>query len=68
MARLVGLHTGCPAGDLRADGPQDTPLRDGELIDIAGFASAEGSAPVLTDAVFKSAGDPASAAPVPPCR
>jgi diguanylate cyclase (GGDEF)-like protein len=41
-----------------------TPLRDGELIDMAGFASAEGSVPVLTDAVFKSAGS-GVAAPVP---
>jgi diguanylate cyclase (GGDEF)-like protein len=43
---------------------QGTPLRDGEAIDMAGFASAEGSAPVLTDAVFKSGGAGA-AAPVP---
>jgi diguanylate cyclase (GGDEF)-like protein len=43
---------------------QSTLLRDGELIDMAGFASAEGSAPVLTDAVFQSAGSGA-AAPVP---
>jgi diguanylate cyclase (GGDEF)-like protein len=43
-----------------------TPLRDGELIDMAGFASAEGSVPVLTDAVFKSAGSGSGvAAPVP---
>jgi diguanylate cyclase (GGDEF)-like protein len=41
-----------------------TPLRGGELIDMAGFASAEGSVPVLTDAVFKSAGS-GVAAPVP---
>ncbi len=43
---------------------QSTPLRTGELIDIAGFASAEGGAPMLTDAVFRSAGS-AAAAPVP---
>jgi diguanylate cyclase (GGDEF)-like protein len=42
---------------------QQTRLVNGELIDIAGFARAEGNAPVLTDAVFKSADDP-PAAPV----
>jgi diguanylate cyclase (GGDEF)-like protein len=42
---------------------QSTLLRDGEPIDIAGFGGAEGSAPVLTDAVFRSAGG--AAAPVP---
>jgi diguanylate cyclase (GGDEF)-like protein len=43
---------------------QGTRLRNGELIDIAGFASAEGGGPVLTDAVFRSAGS-GLAAPVP---
>lgn len=43
---------------------QSTLLRDSETIDMAGFASAEGSVPVLTDAVFKSAGS-GVAAPVP---
>ena len=47
---------------------QATPLRIGELIDIAGFAKAEGSAPALTDAVYRSAGSevaaPGSAVPV----
>jgi diguanylate cyclase (GGDEF)-like protein len=33
---------------------QNTRLRNGELIDIAGFVRAEGSAPTLNDAVFKS--------------
>ncbi len=37
-------------------------LHDGELVDVAGFAKADGSAPVLTDAVFRSTG---SAATVP---
>jgi diguanylate cyclase (GGDEF)-like protein len=41
----------------------NTPLVNGELIDLAGFARAEGNAPVLTDAVFKSAGG-ATVAPV----
>jgi diguanylate cyclase (GGDEF)-like protein len=41
---------------------QTTPLRNGELIDIAGFASAHGNVAVLTDAVFRSAG---SGMPVP---
>jgi diguanylate cyclase (GGDEF)-like protein len=44
---------------------QSARVRDGELIDIAGFARAEGSAPVLTDAVFRSAG-PAAVVPVEP--
>ena len=43
---------------------QSTLLRNGELIDIAGFASVEGSAPVLTDAVFRSVGA-GVAVPVP---
>jgi diguanylate cyclase (GGDEF)-like protein len=45
-----------------------TPLRDGELVDVAGFASAKGSVPVLTDAVYKRAGsgvaEPVRATPV----
>jgi len=47
---------------------RSTPLRNGELIDIAGFAKAEGSAPELTDAVFRvdrsSQAAPVSATPV----
>ena len=43
---------------------QSTRLRNGEQIDVAGFARAEGGAPVLTDAVFRSAGS-GVAAPVP---
>jgi diguanylate cyclase (GGDEF)-like protein len=39
-------------------------VREGDLIDLAGFARAEGSAPVLTDAVFRRAGAEA-AVPVP---
>jgi diguanylate cyclase (GGDEF)-like protein len=46
---------------------QNTLLRNGELIDIAGFARAEGSAPTLNDAVFRSLGSsadpPVEAAP-----
>lgn len=49
---------------------QSTPLRNGELIDVAGFASAEGSVPVLTDAIYKSVGSaldaPGTAPPVTP--
>ncbi|MGD0547021.1 MAG: GGDEF domain-containing protein, partial [Terracidiphilus sp.] len=47
---------------------QNTPLRNGEVIDIAGFAHAEGNTPILTDALFRSAGKstaaPVTAAPV----
>jgi diguanylate cyclase (GGDEF)-like protein len=46
---------------------QNMPLRNGEVIDIVGFAHAEGSAPVLTDALFRSVGKsaaPVTAAPV----
>ena len=43
---------------------QSTLLRDGEPIDMAGFASAEGGGPVLTDAVFKTS-SAGAAAPVP---
>ena len=35
---------------------QLSPLRNGEVIDLVGFAHAESSAPVLTDALFRSAG------------
>jgi diguanylate cyclase (GGDEF)-like protein len=42
---------------------QGTHLVDGELVDVAGFARANGNAPVLTDAVFRSAGG-AGAVPV----
>ena len=35
---------------------QTTRLRSGEIVDIAGFARAEGSAPILTDAVFRDVG------------
>jgi hypothetical protein len=35
---------------------QRTIIREGELIDLAGFARVEGSAPVLTGALFRSAG------------
>ncbi|MFZ1083733.1 MAG: GGDEF domain-containing protein [Terracidiphilus sp.] len=40
---------------------QNTPLRNGEMIDIVGFAHAEGMAPVLTDALFRSVGESAAA-------
>jgi diguanylate cyclase (GGDEF)-like protein len=40
---------------------QNTPLRNGEVVDIVGFAHAEGSAPMLTDAVFRSASESAAA-------
>jgi diguanylate cyclase (GGDEF)-like protein len=43
-------------------------LRNGELIDIAGFVRVEGSAPMLNDAIFRSSGSsadaPAEAVPV----
>ena len=45
-----------------AETDQKTRVVNGELIDLAGFARAEGSAPTLTDAVFQSVG---SAAPQP---
>jgi diguanylate cyclase (GGDEF)-like protein len=35
---------------------QNTPLRNGELVDVAGFVRVEGSAPMLSDAVFRSSG------------
>jgi diguanylate cyclase (GGDEF)-like protein len=57
-----GLHGIC------AQTTQSTRLANGELVDIAGFARAEGSAPTLTDAVFRSAGSsraaPETATPV----
>jgi len=47
---------------------QNTTLRDGELIDIAGFVRVEGGAPMLDDAVFRSSGSsvdaPVKAMPV----
>jgi len=43
---------------------QATQLHNGDLIDLVGFASADGSAPVLADAMFKIAGS-GSAVPVP---
>ena len=42
---------------------EQTHLEYGELIDIAGFAQAEGNAPVLTDAIFQKV-DGAPVAPV----
>ena len=36
---------------------QDTPLAAGDLVDVAGFAATENSSPVITDAVFKKAGE-----------
>ena len=47
---------------------QDTPLASGDLVDVAGFAATENSAPVITDAVFRKAGigDPVSAQPISP--
>jgi len=42
---------------------EGTHLVDGELVDVAGFARANGNAPVLTDAVFRRAGG-AGAVPV----
>jgi diguanylate cyclase (GGDEF)-like protein len=35
---------------------QSTPLRNGELVDVVGFVGVEGGAPVLTDAIYRSAG------------
>jgi diguanylate cyclase (GGDEF)-like protein len=40
---------------------QNTRLRNGELIDIAGFVRVEESAPMLDDAVFRSSGSSADA-------
>ncbi len=36
---------------------QQTPVSEGEMIDIAGFAEAEGNAAVLTDAIYSPAGN-----------
>jgi diguanylate cyclase (GGDEF)-like protein len=44
-----------------AETAQNTRLRNGELIDVAGFVRVEGSAPMLDDAVFRSAGSSADA-------
>ncbi len=43
---------------------QNTHLRNGELIDIAGFVRAEGGSPTLNDAVFRSS-DSSADMPVP---
>lgn len=48
-----------------AETNQSTRLADGEMVDVVGFAKAEGSAPALTDAVFRSAGSE-KAVPEPP--
>jgi diguanylate cyclase (GGDEF)-like protein len=40
---------------------QDTRVANGELIDVVGFAHAEGNASVLTDAIFNRADDSAAA-------
>ena len=48
---------------------QATQLPNGDLIDLVGFASAEGSAPVLADAVFRIAGSgPAVLVPAAPAK
>ena len=51
-----------------AQASQTTPLRNGELVDVAGFVHVEGSAPMLSDAVFRSSGfsadPPVEAVPV----
>jgi diguanylate cyclase (GGDEF)-like protein len=52
-------------GGICAQTGQRSPLMNGELIDIVGFVSVESGAPVLTDALFRSAGA-SSAQPVPP--
>jgi diguanylate cyclase (GGDEF)-like protein len=44
---------------------QNTPLRIGELIDVAGFTHVEGSAPTLSDAIFRSVSDAPDAPVVP---
>jgi len=46
---------------------QSTRLADGEMVDVVGFAKAEGSAPAMTDAVFRiaSSGRAAPETPVP---
>ncbi len=49
-------------GGICAQTSQDERVVNGELIDVVGFVGVEGSAPVLTDALFKPAG-PSS--PVP---
>ena len=45
---------------------QDTPLATGDLVDVAGFVGTEDNTPVLTGAVYKSAGQsgPVAAEPV----
>jgi diguanylate cyclase (GGDEF)-like protein len=47
-----------------------TPLRNGSLVDVAGFASALGGSTLLTDAIYKSAAEgadaPVAALPVTP--
>ncbi len=44
---------------------QEMPLAVGELVDVAGFVGTENSAPVLTDAVFRAAGNRAPVAAEP---
>jgi diguanylate cyclase (GGDEF)-like protein len=47
--------------DICAQTGQKGRLRNGELIDIAGFVQVEGGAPVLNDAIFQSSGSSADA-------
>jgi diguanylate cyclase (GGDEF)-like protein len=44
---------------------QRTPVAAGTLVDVAGFVEIENNAPVITDAVFRSAGENLPVAPMP---
>lgn len=44
---------------------QYTPVAIGDLVDVAGFVDTENSGPVITDAVFRSAGNNLPVAPQP---
>jgi signal transduction histidine kinase/CheY-like chemotaxis protein len=49
---------------LCAQTAQTTPLRVGELVDVAGFPAGGGFTPTVTDATFRSAGDVQALVPV----
>jgi len=44
---------------------QITPIAVGDLVDVAGFVDTDSSAPVITDAIFRSVGDNRPVAPQP---
>ncbi len=53
------------AGAICAQTTQDTPVAEGDTVDVAGFVGTENNDVVITDAIFRSAGGGPSIAPQP---